>query len=92
LIQIYRPYMFLDCQFETRNTRQLLEQMAPEDRQVFDFDVQRIHWPAYIQGVHITALLRNAAREVRGAHLSGRTVRRALPEDNPTRAGSVAVG
>jgi hypothetical protein len=59
---------------------------------VFDFDVQRIDWPAYIQGVHITALLRNATREVRGAHLSGRAVRRALPEETPTRAGSVAVG
>jgi hypothetical protein len=92
LIQIYRPYMFLDCQFETRTTRRLWEEMSPEDRQLFDFDVQRIDWPAYIQGVHIMALLRNATREVRGAHLSGRTVRHALPEDDPTRAGSVAVG
>jgi nucleoside-diphosphate-sugar epimerase len=92
LIQIYRPYMFLDCQFETKNTRRLFEEMSPEDRQLFNFDVQRIDWPAYIQGVHIAALLRNATREMRGAHLAGRAVRRALPENDPTRAGKVAVG
>jgi nucleoside-diphosphate-sugar epimerase len=92
LIQIYRPYMFLDCQFETKNTRRLFEELSPEDRKLFDFDVQRINWPAYIQGIHITALLRNATRELRGAHLSGRTVRRALPQDDSSRAGNVAVG
>ena len=92
LIQIYRPYMFLDCQFETKNTRRLFEAMSPEDRELFDFDVQRIDWPAYSQGVHIAALLRNATREVRGAHLAGRAVRRALPENDPSRAGKVAVG
>jgi nucleoside-diphosphate-sugar epimerase len=96
LIQIYRPYMFLDCQFETKNTRRLFEAMDPEDRRVFNFDVRRIDWRRYIQEIHILALRRTAAREARGSHLSGRPVRRIAKDgairDEAAREGTVAVG
>ncbi|XP_076754544.1 fatty acyl-CoA reductase 1 [Xylocopa sonorina] len=35
--------------FRDDNVRQLAEQLSPEDRQTFMFDVKEIDWPAYIE-------------------------------------------
>jgi nucleoside-diphosphate-sugar epimerase len=63
LTKIYSPYMHLSCEFETSNTRRLFNDLEVEDRQVFNFDVNRINWQEYIQDIHIPALMRNLARE-----------------------------
>jgi HAD superfamily hydrolase (TIGR01490 family) len=56
LAQIYGPYTELDCMFDDRNTRELLEQLHPDDLDDFAFDTEAVHWPTYIQEVHLPAL------------------------------------
>jgi len=56
LAQIYGPYTELDCMFDDRGARELLEQLHPDDRSEFDFDTEAVHWPTYIQEVHLPAL------------------------------------
>jgi len=61
-VDIYGPYVTLDCRFETAHARELLERLAPEERSKFDFDPRRIRWKNYIQDVHIPGLKRNILR------------------------------
>jgi len=61
-VDIYGPYVTLDCRFETAHARELLEMLAPAERSRFDFDPRRIRWKNYIQDVHIPGLKRNILR------------------------------
>ncbi|MCZ7645761.1 MAG: AMP-binding protein [Planctomycetota bacterium] len=61
-VDIYSPYTNQKVRFETRRARTLLERLAPEDRETFDFDVRRIRWRHYLQEVHIPGLKRNILR------------------------------
>ncbi|MCY3021860.1 MAG: hypothetical protein NTW87_22855, partial [Planctomycetota bacterium] len=54
-VDIYGPYVTLNCRFDTSHTRQLLESLSPEERACFDFDPRKIRWRNYIQDVHIPA-------------------------------------
>ncbi len=70
LTDIYTPYMYLDCRFETRNTRRLYESLDSEDREKFNFDVRRIDWREYVQDIHIPGLRRQQMlREMGGLPL-----------------------
>ncbi|MGD0089308.1 MAG: SDR family oxidoreductase, partial [Planctomycetota bacterium] len=61
-VDIYGPYVTLDCRFETAHARELLEMLSPEERAKFDFDPRKIRWKNYIQDVHIPGLKRNILR------------------------------
>jgi HAD superfamily hydrolase (TIGR01490 family) len=66
LADIYGPYTELDCVFDDRGARELLESLHPDDRSRFDFDPEAIHWPSYMKDVHLPAL-REMARRPRPA-------------------------
>ena len=66
LLHIYSPYMHLDCQFDTANTRRLYESLDAVERAVFNFDVKTINWREYIQDIHLQTLMRSFAKEGNG--------------------------
>lgn len=53
---IYSPYIELDCIFDDRTTRALLEQLSDEDRERFSFDITELDWAEYLQQAHLPAL------------------------------------
>jgi long-chain acyl-CoA synthetase len=59
---IYSPYTSMDCTFGTDRTQQLHESLDPEDQLLFNCDVSRIHWPEYIQDIHIPGLKRHVLK------------------------------
>jgi 1-acyl-sn-glycerol-3-phosphate acyltransferase len=61
-VDIYGPYVNLDCRFETSRCLELLQRIHPEERASFDFDPRSIQWRAYLQEVHIPGLKRNILR------------------------------
>ncbi|HYF51148.1 MAG TPA: AMP-binding protein, partial [Planctomycetota bacterium] len=61
-VDIYGPYVTLNCRFEISHALELLEALTPEDRERFDFDPRLIRWKNYIQDVHIPGLKRNILR------------------------------
>ena len=61
-VDIYGPYVNLQCRFETVQTRKLLDLLSPEERERFDFDPRKIRWKNYLQDVHIPGLKRNILR------------------------------
>jgi thioester reductase-like protein len=63
LMQIYSPYMHLDCVFETDRAERLWDSLEDDDRETFNFDVKRIDWPRYVQEIHIPALRRQSFKE-----------------------------
>jgi HAD superfamily hydrolase (TIGR01490 family) len=56
LADIYGPYVELDCMFDDRHARELLDALHPDDRVAFDFDTASIDWPSYVGDVHLPAL------------------------------------
>ncbi len=62
LSEIYAPYTFLNCQFETKNLEQVYDEMLPEDQERFNTDVHRIDWQSYIQDTHIPGLHRHVLK------------------------------
>jgi long-chain acyl-CoA synthetase len=61
-VDIYGPYVNLDCRFEINNSFKLLERIKPEERQYFDFDPRKFHWRQYLQEIHIPGLKKNILR------------------------------
>lgn len=61
-VDIYGPYVNLDCRFETEKMFHLLEMLDPSERQSFDFDPRKFHWRQYLQDIHIPGLKRNILR------------------------------
>ncbi|MCX8156481.1 MAG: AMP-binding protein [Verrucomicrobiae bacterium] len=61
-VDIYGPYVNLDCRFETERSFALLESLEPEERKQFNFDPRVFHWRGYLQDVHIPGLKRNILR------------------------------
>jgi hypothetical protein len=88
LLHIYSPYMHLDCQFDTTNTRRLYESLDAAEQADFNFDVKTINWREYIQDIHLQTLMRNFAKEgngQRGALPPG-------PDGRPLAAQGAATG
>jgi long-chain acyl-CoA synthetase len=61
-VDIYGPYVNLQCRFETVHSRELLEALRPDERSAFDFDPRKIRWKNYLQDVHIPGIKRNILR------------------------------
>jgi nucleoside-diphosphate-sugar epimerase len=62
LTEIYAPYTFLDCRFETTNLERAFDEMVPEDQVRFNTDVRRINWRSYVQDTHIPGLHRHVLK------------------------------
>lgn len=62
LTEIYAPYTFLDCRFETTNLERVYREMHPEDQVRFNTDVSRIDWRHYVQKTHIPGLHRHVLK------------------------------
>jgi HAD superfamily hydrolase (TIGR01490 family) len=87
LAQIYGPYTELDCMFDDRGARELLEELHPDDRSEFDFDTEAVHWPSYMKDVHLPALRELARAPRRGVPTVGRAPAEAgLPDGPPALA------
>jgi HAD superfamily hydrolase (TIGR01490 family) len=56
LAEIYGPYVELDCMFDDRNAKALLERLHPDDRAAFGWDPARIDWTEYLREIHLPAL------------------------------------
>jgi alcohol-forming fatty acyl-CoA reductase len=56
LSEIYGPYIELDCVFDDRATRELLDGLADEDRERLGFDIAGIDFEAYFSEIHLPAL------------------------------------
>ena len=86
LNEIYWPYGALDCVFDDRCTRELLEQLGPEDRERFGFDVDEIDWDEYLGEIHLPALRAIAVPPAPGPKKTRSPGRRPAPEGPPALA------
>jgi fatty acyl-CoA reductase len=62
LAQIYGPYVELDCVFDDRHARELLERLHPDDVERLGFDVGEVDWEEYLREIHLPALRALAPR------------------------------
>ena len=62
LSEIYTPYTFLNCRFDTQNLVRAYEEMHPDDQVRFNTDVTRIDWRTYVQKIHIPGLHRHVLK------------------------------
>jgi fatty acyl-CoA reductase len=86
LNEIYWPYGALDCVFDDRNTRELLDRLHPDDRERFSFDVDEIDWDHYLGEVHLPALRAIAVPPATGPKKTRSAGRRPAPEGPPALA------
>eukprot|EP00850_Spirogloea_muscicola_P025272 SM002623S09864 [mRNA] locus=s2623:831:1338:- [translate_table: standard] len=56
LAKIYAPYTFYSCRFDASNTENLYNELSPEDKRRFNFDLRRIDWQEYITKIHLPGL------------------------------------
>jgi 1-acyl-sn-glycerol-3-phosphate acyltransferase len=56
--RIFGPYGAVRCQYDSQQVRRLYESLTAEDRDVFNFDTQRINWQHYIEDIHIPGIRR----------------------------------
>ncbi|TVU30873.1 hypothetical protein EJB05_22520 [Eragrostis curvula] len=68
---IYEPYTFYRSRFDSANTEALLEEMSPDERAQFNFDVRGIDWKDYITNVHIPGLRKHVVKGRGSAVSSG---------------------
>ncbi|HLX61073.1 MAG TPA: AMP-binding protein [Planctomycetota bacterium] len=61
-VDIYGPYVNLECRYEIGHALELLSALPPDERAAFDFDPRAIRWKSYLQDVHIPGLKRNILR------------------------------
>jgi HAD superfamily hydrolase (TIGR01490 family) len=86
LNEIYWPYGALDCVFDDRNTRALLRELHPDDRERFGFDVDEIDWDEYLGEVHLPALRAIAVPPASGPKKTTTPGRRPAPTGPPALA------
>ncbi len=54
--KIYSPYTHLDCRFADDGLVNVAEQLHPEDKKLFPFDVEVIDWADYLINRHVPGL------------------------------------
>jgi fatty acyl-CoA reductase len=86
LHEIYWPYGDLDCVFDDRNARALLDGLQPDDRETFGFDVDEIDWEHYLAEIHLPALRAIAVPPASGPKKTRSPGRRPAPEGPPALA------
>jgi len=85
LAEMYGPYAELDCMFDDRHARELNGLLAEADRGEFDFDPARLHWPTYLQEIHLPALRELIAAPARPPQTKA-AARPSLPDGPPALA------
>jgi len=92
LAEIFGPYVELDCVFDDRGACELLDRLAPSDRERLSFDTAAIDWTDYLDRVHLPAL-RELVRTPRPPRATGAARARAaasadgaLPDGAPALA------
>ncbi|HWK25864.1 MAG TPA: HAD-IB family hydrolase [Solirubrobacter sp.] len=86
LNEIYSPYGALDCVFDDRNARELLNRLHDDDRERFGFDVDEIDWNVYLGEIHLPALRAIAVPPAPGPKKTRSAGRRPAPEGPPALA------
>ena len=86
LAEIYAPYAELDCLFDDRHARELDALLTDADRDDFDFDPARLHWPTYFQEIHLPALRGLVAPPAPPPRPTTAPVPRGLPDGPPALA------
>ena len=86
LVDMYGPYAALDCVFDDRHARELDALLTDADREDFDFDPARLHWPTYLQEIHFPALRELVAPPSAPAQATKAPVRPSLPDGPPALA------
>ncbi len=86
LNEIYAPYAQLDCVFDDRHTRALLDGLHPDDEERFGFDVDDIEWDHYLGEVHLPALRAIAVPPSPRPRRTTRPGRRPAPDGPPALA------
>lgn len=41
-----------EWEFESKGLPEMWESLGPADRDTFDFDIRRLHWPGYLEAYH----------------------------------------
>lgn len=60
---LFGPYTNLDCRFGIKHTLEIYESLPPEEKRIFNMDVQRIDWKHFFQKVHLPGLRRHVLGE-----------------------------
>jgi alcohol-forming fatty acyl-CoA reductase len=63
--RIYGAYSTMASTFSTARTAQLYEELSPEDRREFPFDIARVDWREWLQRIHLPALTTRPNRKKR---------------------------
>ncbi len=63
--RIYGAYANMASTFSTARTGDLYEDLTPEDREEFPFDISRLDWKTYLHEVHLPALTTKPGRKKR---------------------------
>lgn len=56
MAKIHEPYSFCKARFDISNSEKLSQELSPEERESFGFDVKDIEWKNYIGNIHIPGL------------------------------------
>jgi nucleoside-diphosphate-sugar epimerase len=64
---LFSPYTFLDCRFETKSLLAFFESLPPQEQQQFNMDVRCIRWEQYYKEIHLPGLRKHVLKEGNGA-------------------------
>ena len=63
---LFSPYTFLDCRFETKSLLAFFESLPACEQQSFNMDVRRIQWEQYYKEIHLPGLRKHVLKERNG--------------------------
>lgn len=63
---LFSPYTFLDCRFETKSLLALFESLPAQEQQHFNMDVRCIRWEQYYKEIHLPGLRKHVLKEGNG--------------------------
>eukprot|EP00253_Pinus_taeda_P021293 PITA_21293 len=56
MAKIHEPYLFWKAGFDISNSEKLSQELSPEERESFGFDIRNVKWRDYIGNIHIPGL------------------------------------
>ena len=63
---LFSPYTFLDCRFETKSLLAFFESLPAREQQHFNMDVRCIRWEQYYKEIHLPGLRKHVLKEGNG--------------------------
>ena len=64
---LFSPYTFLDCRFETKSLLALFDSLPAIEQQHFNMDVRCIRWEQYYKEIHLPGLRKHVLKEGNGS-------------------------